>query len=211
MNHALPGRLIVFEGIDGTGKSTQIRLLHEYLSRRGLTVLLTREPTEGPYGQRIRRLYSDRKQLDYREELELFLADRREHVETELLPALAQGTIVLCDRYFLSTVAYQGANGCDPAEILARNDFAPDPDLALVFEVSIATSLERITIGRGEELNDFEQAETLARVSSIFSGLDLPYICRINAERSIEQVHRDVISAVDHVLPQSVTEPFVEL
>jgi len=208
--HELPGRLIVFEGIDGTGKSTQIRLLHEYLLRRGLQVLLTREPTDGPYGRRIRRLYGDRKQVDRREELELFLADRHEHVETELLPALARGTIVLCDRYFLSTVAYQGANGCDPAEILARNDFAPDPDLALLFEVDIATSLRRITIGRGEELNDFEQAETLARVSAIFSGLDLPYIYRIDAERSIEQVHLEVISAVGRVLPQSVMEPLVE-
>ena len=69
----------------------------------------------------------------------------------ELMRQLAEpngGKIVLCDRYFLSTVAYQGANGCDPATILAENSFAPDPDLALVFEVSIATSLQRIWLLR---------------------------------------------------------------
>jgi len=210
MKHALPGRLIVFEGIDGTGKSTQLLLLGEYLRRQGHEVLLTREPTNGQFGRKIRALYADRKQVSRQEELELFLADRREHCEIELLPALSAGKIVLCDRYFLSTVAYQGANGCDPATILAENSFAPDPDLALVFEVCIATSLQRITQGRGEEPNDFEQEESLTKVRTIFDLLTLPYITRIDAEQSIEKVHRAVIAAVGAIVPQPVPETLTE-
>jgi len=210
MKHAFPGRLIVFEGIDGTGKSTQILLLGEYLRRAGHEVLVTREPTDGKYGRKIRSLYADRKQVSRREELDLFLADRREHCETELMPALKAGTIVLCDRYFLSTVAYQGANGFDPLTILNENNFAPDPDLALIFEVSIATSLKRITQGRGEQLNDFEQEESLTKVRAIFDLLDLPYITRINAEQTIEHIHRAVIGAIKHVVPQPLPETLTE-
>lgn len=210
-NRALPGRLIVFEGIDGTGKSTQISLLGKYLGDRGHEVVVTREPTDGPFGRRIRELYADRGRVSRQEELDLFLADRRDHVETLLLPALSKGKIVLCDRYFLSTVAYQGANGFDPSEILRLNDFAPVPDLALIFEVSVATSLQRITAGRGEELNDFEQEETLTRVSAIFAALDLPYIRRIHAENGIAEIHRDVVSAVRTVLTQPVPEPLAQL
>lgn len=210
MKHAFPGRLIVFEGIDGTGKSTQIVLLGEYLRRAGHEVLITREPTNGIYGRKIRSLYADRKQISRREELDLFLADRREHCELELLPALKAGTIVLCDRYFLSTVAYQGANGFDPLSILNDNNFAPDPDLALIFEVSIATSLKRITQGRGEQLNDFEQEESLIKVRAIFDLLNLPYITRINAEQTIEEVHRAVTAAIQHVVPQPLPETLTE-
>lgn len=210
MKHALPGRLIVFEGIDGTGKSTQILLLGDYLRRQGHQVLMTREPTTGRYGRKIRELYANRSQVSRQEELELFLADRREHIAIELNPALAEGKIVLCDRYFLSTVAYQGANGFDPTDILRQNDFAPDPDLALIFEVTVATSLRRITKGRGDQPNDFEQKDALARVRAIFNQLDLPYITRIDAEKSIEETHRAVIAAVQSIVPQLILEPLSE-
>ncbi|MFV0437665.1 MAG: dTMP kinase [Desulfopila sp.] len=204
MNHSLPGRLIVFEGIDGTGKSTQAKLLGDFLRHGGYQVLVTREPTDGEYGQKIRKLYSDRTLVSKKEELELFLADRRQHVETELIPALTAGQIVVCDRYFLSTIAYQGANGFACADLLRRNSFAPDPDLALILEVSTATSRRRITSGRGERPNAFEQEEMLDRVSALFARLDLPYIRRIDAETPVEAIHREVVSAVRQVLPQPV-------
>lgn len=210
MKHNLPGRLIVFEGIDGIGKSTQLTLLGDCLRQRGYDVVLTREPTSGPFGQQIRDLYRNRRQVSHREELELFLADRREHVHNLLLPALAEGRIILCDRYFLSTVAYQGAHGFDPAEILARNDFAPDPDLALLFEVSLATSLKRITLSRGDQLNDFEQAESLTLVNMIFQAMELPYIVRVNGERTVAEIHREVVAAIHPVLPQPVLERVAE-
>ena len=119
------GLLIVFEGTDGTGKSTQVQLLSQYLQDQGYPVVVTREPTEGQYGRKIRSLYMHRNTCSREEELELFLADRREHVQQLLAPALTQGKIILCDRYFLSTAAYQGARGFDPENILRMNRVCP--------------------------------------------------------------------------------------
>ena len=194
------GLLIVFEGTDGTGKSTQLQLLAETLQKKGFPVLTTREPTEGQYGQKIRELYSNRESVSREQELELFLADRKEHVDTLLNKALSEGTIVLCDRYFLSTVAYQGAAGLDPAQILSRNSFAPDPDLALLFYVPIETGVQRITEGRGEQLNDFEKESYLEKVADQFQQLDLPYIRRIDASRSIETIHNQVLQLIQPLL-----------
>lgn len=202
MKSSLPGRLIVFEGIDGTGKSTQISMLYEHLQNLGYPVVTTREPTDGTFGRKIRELYVNRGNFTKQEELELFLADRREHVRELLLPALQSGKIVLCDRYYLSTAAYQGANGFDPEEILHQNEFAPTPDIALLFEIPVETSLRRITEGRGDKLNAFEQAETLTQVSRIFATLDLPYIRRIQGDRSIAEIHEYVISTIEPLLPQ---------
>ncbi|WP_205749358.1 dTMP kinase [Desulfopila sp. IMCC35008] len=196
MNIKRTGRLIVFEGIDGTGKSTQLPLLAQYLESKGFMVTVTREPTDGAIGQKIRALYSSRENTTPEEELQLFLDDRKEHIEQVVGPALASGKVVLCDRYYLSTAAYQGANGFDPLEIIKRNNFAPKPDIALIFEQPIETSLERITTSRGEALNDFEQADSLKKVSAIFDMLDFPCIRRIQANDTIENIHRKVIEAV---------------
>lgn len=200
------GILIVFEGTDGTGKSTQLQLLSRYLQDKGYPVITTREPTEGQYGQRIRELYVNRSKYSQDQELELFLADRREHVHDLLAPALEQGKVILCDRYFLSTAAYQGARGFDPEEILTLNHFAPDPDLALLFQVPLDTGIKRITSGRGDELNDFEQRESLDHVAAIFSSIKRPYIRRIDSTGSIEEVHRMVIEHVSPLLPAFLTD-----
>lgn len=200
------GILIVFEGVDGTGKSTQLALLAQYLEEHGYPIITTREPTEGVHGQKIRQLYLNRDQCSREEELELFLADRRQHVQEVLTPALQQGKIILCDRYYLSTAAYQGANGFDPLDILEKNNFAPVPDIALLFKVPLATGLSRITDGRGEILNDFEQAEALTTVAHIFESLDLPYIHVIDATGSIEAVHEAVLDAVRPLLAHLAIE-----
>jgi dTMP kinase len=200
------GMLIVFEGTDGTGKSTQLQLLARYLQAREYPVLVTREPTDGRYGRIIRSLYLNRDRYSREEELELFLADRREHVREVLVPALAKGKIVLCDRYFLSTAAYQGARGFDPENILLLNEFAPDPDLALLFQVPLDMGLTRITAGRGEVLNDFEQRENLDKVAAIFSSIKRSYIRPIDASGSIEEVHRRVVESVIALLPVLSTD-----
>lgn len=196
----LPGKglLIVFEGTDGTGKSTQLQLLSSHLKKEGYPVITTREPTDGRYGRKIRALYTNRGSCSSEEELKLFLADRREHVIQVITPALNEGKIVLCDRYFLSTAAYQGAIGFDPENILEQNSFAPPPDIALLFQTSLATGLSRITSGRGDTLNDFEQQENLQKVAAIFAAIDRPYIRRIDAEGSVEEVHRRVLR---HITP----------
>lgn len=194
------GKLIVFEGTDGTGKSTQLKLLHRLLTQHGLPVIATREPTDGVYGQEIRNLYVNRHRYSREEELELFLADRREHVRDCLQPNLDQGRIILCDRYYFSTAAYQGALGLDPEAILQRNAFAPAPDLVLLFQAPLPLCLDRITTGRGDTLNRFEQLEFLEKVAAIFAAIANPTLCRIDAAGSIEDVHRQVAAAVAALL-----------
>ena len=198
------GVLIVFEGTDGTGKSTQLSLLANYLQNNNYPVVTTREPTEGKYGQQIRQLYLQRDSCTPKEELELFLADRKEHVNNVINPSLASGKIVLCDRYFLSTVAYQGANGFDTDKLISLNDFAPAPDIALLFQAPLDTSLKRITNGRGEKLNDFEQIENLQKVAAIFESLSMPCIKKINAHASIDDVHSKVLSQVLPIIPDTL-------
>ncbi|MBN4071718.1 dTMP kinase, partial [Desulfotalea psychrophila] len=183
MSENKPGLLIVFEGTDGTGKSTQTKLLATDLEERGFAVVSTFEPSNGIYGKQIRALFTNRETISREEELDLFLADRKDHVDNLIAPSLKSGKVVLCDRYYLSTIAYQGAAGIDPAHILARNDFAPVPDLALLFYAPLTTGIQRITEGRGEPLNDFEKEDYLEKVASQFEQLQLPCIKRIDATR----------------------------
>jgi dTMP kinase len=195
------GVLVAFEGIDGTGKSTQIRLLAESLRDMGHTVQLTREPTDGPVGQRIRELYASRAAVSKEEELQLFIDDRRQHVAEIIQPALAAGQIVLTDRYYLSTAAYQGAAGIDPAEIIRRNElFAPVPDLVILLVVPPALGIKRIQTLRGEALNAFEQEAELKRVAAIFDLFDQQYIKRINSTQSVAAVQKAVITEVRQFL-----------
>ncbi len=194
------GLLIVFEGTDGTGKSTQLDLLRNALQDKGTPVLSTCEPTNGRYGQEIRTLYTDRKKLSLEEELDLFIADRKEHVETLIGPALENGEIILCDRYYLSTIAYQGAAGLDPSYIMSRNSFAPEPDLALLFHAPVQTGVKRITENRGEALNDFENEEYLQKVAMQFDQMNFAFIKRIDASRSIQTIHQDILNLTQPLL-----------
>lgn len=194
------GKLIVFEGTDGTGKSTQMNLLASVLHDRKIAVVTTCEPTNGKYGQKIRALYTDRNKVSLEEELDLFIADRKEHVKTLLEPALANGKIILCDRYYLSTIAYQGAAGLDPAYILSRNSFAPEPDIALLFHAPVQTGVQRITENRGETLNDFEKEEYLQKVALQFEQMDFSFIHKIDASRSIQTIHQDILNLIQPLL-----------
>jgi dTMP kinase len=196
------GLLIVFEGIDGTGKSTQLHLLSEKLRQLGYAVLVTREPTDGHYGKKIRELFLDRGAVSQEEELELFIADRAEHVKEVIAPALADGCVVVCDRYYLSTVAYQGANGMNQDMILEKNKNFPVPDLAIILEIEPAQGIHRIQNQRNEHPNSFEQEANLQKVAEIFGAMQQDYIKRINGSGSIEHVHRLVFEAVAKILNQ---------
>lgn len=191
------GRLIAFEGIDGTGKSTQIALLADWLHQRGHEVIATREPTSGAYGQRIRQLYQARELVSHGEELALFLADRREHVAQVIAPALAQGKIILTDRYYFSTAAYQGVHGFDPVDIIRQNEiFAPVPDLVILITIPVNEAVMRIQHYRQEALNQFEQEEGLRQVSAIFAGLTCERIRRVDGAGTIAAVHELIIAQV---------------
>lgn len=194
------GILIAFEGIDGTGKSTQLQMLGEYLNQQGHLVVLTQEPTGSVYGQKIRQLYIDRKQATPEEELELFILDRKQHVEEVICPALTAGKIVLTDRYYFSSAAYQGAAGCDPDMVFQKNSFAPEPDIVVLLTMDPSVSIGRICNLRGDTLNDFEQEDQLQKVASLFASFSNPCIKRINADTDMNTVQHEIRLAVSELL-----------
>ncbi|MBX2812533.1 MAG: dTMP kinase [Myxococcales bacterium] len=163
------GLLVVIEGIDGAGKSTLARNLAECLQAQGHHVVATREPTDGPFGRRIRALAaSERDRIPADEEWRLFHEDRRIHVEELVRPALDAGRIVVQDRSWHSTVAYQGERGLERAMLqAAERRIAPDPDVLLVVDIPSDVAIDRIRSGRGCE-NAFEKVETLQRLRGVF-------------------------------------------
>lgn len=191
------GRLLVFEGLDGSGKSTQVELLARALRAAGHAVLETFEPSDGPTGVRIRAMARSGEPLAPDEELRWFVEDRRAHVRDTIAPALADGRQVVCDRYFLSTVAYQGARGLDWRRILADSEAEfPLPDLVLLLEMEPAAGLARVR-ERGAALEGvFERADHLERVAAIFRALDRPYVERIPAAGTVAEVHAEVTARV---------------
>lgn len=189
----MTGRLIAFEGIDGAGKSTQLDLFARRLEDMGRRVVRTREPTGGAYGSRIRIAASKGLRLEPDEELRLFMEDRAEHVETCISPSLRDGLIVLTDRYYLSTVAYQGSRGHDVNSLLRENERRfPLPDIAFLLEVDTSNSLARVE-QRSFSRDVFEESRTLDAVSTVFDDLNLAYLVRIDAVQSIDTVHGEIM------------------
>jgi len=180
--HNPHGFFVVVEGIDGTGKTTLARNIYLRLKNKGFPAIFTFEPTDGPWGKRLRRSFSAPGRLTPQEELELFLKDRKEHVEKIIRPSLEQKKIVVCDRYYFSTMAYQGARGLDPEAIRKTNEtFAPMPDLVLLLELDPEAAIKRIKESRGEVPDNFEQLEYLKKVADIFKSLSAPFVARIDA------------------------------
>ena len=195
------GTLIVFEGLDGCGKSTQLRRAASRLIERGLEVVVTREPTDGPWGRRIREMARSGEPVAPEIELEWFFEDRREHMREVVEPALLAGRVVLSDRSYISTVAYQGARGLDPMKILADSqaEFAR-PDVILLFEISAKEGLARVHERGGESEPVFENLEFLERVAAIFESLELDGLRRIDASRSEDEIAVEVSRILDLIL-----------
>ena len=193
-------RLVAFEGLDGCGKTTQVARLAARLRAAGHDVLATREPTDGPWGRRIRARTLAGKRAEPAEELRWFLEDRREHVERQILPALDAGRVVLTDRYTLSTVAYQGARGLDWRVLLAESEATfPLPDLVLLFELEPADGLERVR-ARGGPREAFEDLESLEHVAEIFHAIAADYVARIPAAGTPDAVETAIAACVDQRL-----------
>ncbi len=195
------GILVVLEGIDGSGKTTQARSLLRRLRRRGWQAAFFREPTRGKWGREIKRKAVRDGSLTPEEELALFLKDRRENVERNLRPALAKGKIVVLDRYYFSTIAYQGAKGIDPRRIRRLNEsFAVPPDLVIVLDVEAAAGLARIA-GRKTRDELFEREDYLARVREIFRGFRGPRFVHLDGRGDRRAVGRAIWARVEKLLP----------
>ncbi len=189
-----PGFLIAIEGIDGAGKTTQAHFLQDRLTKRGLRALYTKEPTTGQWGQLLRDS-AQTGRLSIEEELETFLKDRREHVAERIMPHLKDGFVVIVDRYYFSTAAYQGARGLDPRELLRQNEkFAPEPDLLVLLDLDVEKGLDRVRT-RGDRANLFEQTESLRRAREIFLSLQKPYLLKIDALKPPDEILDEIIAA----------------
>lgn len=195
--------LIVIEGIDGTGKSTQSKKLADFFRAKGREVLLSREPTDGPWGKLLRSS-AETGRLSPEEELEMFLKDRRQHVLEKINPALKQNQVVILDRYYFSTMAYQGARGFDPEKIRQDNEaFAPIPDLLLILDVEVDVALARIR-ARGDKANEFEQSQNLKLCREIFLSLKgESFVQLIDANQKEEKVTQDILFATQKRMDES--------
>jgi len=191
------GRLIAFEGLDGSGKTTQLDRLAARLRAAGCEVVATREPSDYPSGRRIREMARSGTLLEPEEELRWFVEDRRTHVEKVIQPAMRAGKVVLTDRYYLSTVAYQGARGLDFEQILAASEEEfPIPDLVLLLEIDPQLAYERVH-ARGAQIEGaFEQRAFLSRVASVFDALDCTYVERVPAGGEPDQIEAIVAERV---------------
>ncbi|MBS1807317.1 MAG: dTMP kinase [Acidobacteria bacterium] len=157
------GKLITFEGVDGCGKTTQLRLLERILTTRNTSFVSTREPGGTELGKLIRAalLNVSRHKVEPLSELLLYAADRAQHVQEFVLPNLAAGKIVLSDRFYDATTAYQGyGRGFDLALIQKLNRLATSdlkPDLTLLFDIDVSTGIERIARRGGETANNSDE------------------------------------------------------
>jgi dTMP kinase len=192
------GRLIVLEGIDGTGKTTLSARLAAALRAASRRVVETREPWTSPAGLELRRVLAAKERATTgEEELELFHADRAAHVAAVVAPALARGDFVVQDRTFWSTAAYQGARGLDVAAILARSAaIAPMPDLTVLLELPPESALQRIAASRSAA-SSFEKLDDLRAVAKVYGELAAahPEFVRLDASRPLPEVERRLLAA----------------
>jgi dTMP kinase len=209
------GVFITLEGIDGSGKSSQIRLLAEALRARGREVVATREPGGTPLGRQLRSVFLEtEEEVEPLAELLLFAADRAQHVKHLIEPALAAGKIVISDRYADSTEVYQGAGRGFPPELVAQviqlATGGLKPDLTLLFdvepEIGFARSRNRAESGAGHNRMDKEQALFYEKVRAAYFEIakrELRYRV-IDANRSEAEIHADTLRAVEEFLSKHV-------
>lgn len=186
--------LIVFEGTDGSGKTTQAKMLVQKLNSKGLVAHYSKEPTEGPIGTLIRqKVLSDGSIRDPRAVALLYAADRSTHItNTDFSP----GVINVFDRYFYSSMAYQGALGVPLDYILEINSFAPKPDLVFLFDLDPAVGLKRLN-----RFDNYENLETLMKVRSIYLDLAEKFgMIVVDASKSVEEVSRKIYGIVEETL-----------
>lgn len=208
----MTGKFITFEGIDGSGKSTQLRMLASDLRARGVDIISTHEPGGTPLGRRLREAFLETEEtVAPRAELLLFAADRAQHVEFLIKPALAEGRTVISDRYADATFAYQGAGRGFEAEtvneVIALATGGLKPDLTLFFDISVERALGRMNSHSGNERiqnrMDLETAEFYTRVREAYLGIaerEPERFKIVDANGSVDEIHRTVAEIVNGFL-----------
>lgn len=205
----LEGVFITLEGPDGAGKSTIIKLIGDYLKDKGIEFIMTREPGGTIIGEKIRDIILDNENIDMGPETEalLYAASRGQHIHEKISPALKEGKIVLCDRFVLSSLAYQGVGrSLGIKEVKSINDFAIqgiEPDLVLFFHIDAEVSLERKTKNLEGDRLEKEGKEFHNKVYNGYMELLNMYpknIKIIDATKSIKEVLEQSIGEIEKLL-----------
>lgn len=201
----LAGKFIVFEGIDGAGKTTQLQLLAGFLQNNDIPVLCTREPGGTWIGGRLREVLLDQSchNMSHRTEALLYAADRAQHVAEIIRPALNSGITVLCDRFIYSTLAYQGwGRNMDIALLEQINELATDgllPDAVVLLDLPVLDGLHRVLAHRSPDRLEGEQEVFFQRVREGYleQAAKLPQIFRVlRGDGAVDDVHRHILAAL---------------
>jgi len=206
------GIFISIEGPDGSGKSTQIGNIREFFAERNMDVIFTREPGGSAIGERIREILLDKNcvEMDYMTEAMLYAASRAQHVAQVIKPALAEGKVVVCDRFVDSSIAYQGYGRQLGDAVRIINEYAVAgcmPDVTFLMKVDPDTGKGRIrtraTGGQAEDRLDAEKMSFHEKVYQGYLALEEAYpqrIVGIDASRSIEEIRQDILAKLEEIL-----------
>ncbi|MDP7244195.1 MAG: dTMP kinase [Flavobacteriales bacterium] len=199
---------IVLDGMDGSGKSEVVRLLHDYLLKNNnYRVLTTMEPSDGKCGKEIRDILAKEEdpQVNGEKLVGMFIKDREDHLKNTIIPFLNksnghEANIVICDRYYYSTIAFQATQGLDGEMLIEINKDFLKPDIAFIMDINPETALERI---KGREKEKFEKLEFMNKLREKF--LELPRLLKdnikiIDASKGINEVFEDIKKEVDKLL-----------
>ena len=189
-----PGKFIVIEGLDGSGKSAQVDLLINFLKSKGKDVVITKEPTmDSEAGRKIKKALREEIQIEPLELQKLYVQDRKEHLENKVIPALKEGKFVVSSRYAFSTIAYGSSDGLDTGLLIKMNSQFLLPDLTIIVDVNPDFCIERIE-SRGEPKELFEKKEKLEKVNRIYKKIPEIFenVTVVDGKKNIEDVFKDV-------------------
>ncbi len=196
-----PGKFLVIEGLDGSGKTSQVQQLVLFLQQQGKQVVLTKEPTEiSEAGKKARKVLRGELSVSPLELQKLFVADRENHLKALIIPALEEGAMVVSSRYAFSTFAYGGSEGLNLDELMAMNSTFLLPDATIIIDVPAEDCIKRIET-RGEQKEYFEQLAKLKTVANFYRQFPSLFkrVHLVDGTRSVEQVFEQVKDLVQKV------------
>lgn len=188
--------LITFEGIDGSGKTTQVRLLRKWLLNQGQKVIVTEEPTKGKIGLLIEKYLKNPDADKYAEAL-LFAADRAEHTDKVIKPDLKK--IVVCDRYTHSSIAYQSSAGLSRDWIKCLNKNNLEPDLTIYLDIKPETAIKRVK-RRNLKTEKYEKLEMLKKVRTEYLRMKSKKFKVLDGEKSIKEIHEEIKRVINDII-----------
>ena len=184
-------KFIVFEGIDGSGKSTQCSMLYDFIKSKNIPVQKLYEPTSGKYGQMIRKFLQDKTPISVEEQIHLFIEDRKEDYELNIRPCIENGITIVMDRYFYSNAAYQGFGGISPSEIIKQNldQGFPIPDRVYYIDIDPQEAMKRITARSGPGKTElFEKRTFLEGVRKNFLSMIDGHFLRVDGSLAADEI-----------------------